>query len=299
MGTGFDSSNVLSEAAPSVHLPVLAQELIAGLGIQPGGRYLDATVGGGGHSELILAAFPDVRLVVIDRDGEALEGVAARLGPQNAARVEFWQGNYADFSAPSLYFDGIIADLGISSLQLDRPERGFSFQAAGPLDMRMDSTQSLTAAEIVNSWPERELADLIYEYGEERFSRRIARRIVENRPWQSTTELAEAIRYALPPKSRYGKIHPATRTFQALRIAVNDELGSLERFLAQATTWLAIGGKLGVISFHSLEDRRVKQHFRSAPQLAVLTKKPLIATAEEQAHNPRARSAKLRFAQKC
>lgn len=278
------------------HVPVLVRELVEGLAIRPGGHYLDATVGAGGHSRSILAAADDVRVTAIDRDDCALATAAANLAPW-IDRVEFWQGNFAEFQSDRP-FDGIIADLGVSSGQLDFPERGFSFRQTAPLDMRMDRRQSLTAAEIVNHWQERELADLIYEYGEERYSRRIARQIVRQRPLQTTTELAEAIARSVPPPYRYAKIHPATRTFQALRIAVNQELASLKTFLNKASGLLEPGGRIGVISFHSLEDRAVKHHFREASQLRVLTKKPIVPQAEERSKNPRSRSAKLRFVER-
>lgn len=277
-----------------VHVPVLSREVIEGLNVRSGGHYLDATVGGGGHSGLILAAVPDARITAIDRDESAIAASRSFLGSE----VEFWQGNFADYNPKNQQFDGILADLGVSSPQLDCAERGFSFQQEADLDMRMDRTQPLTAAEIVNRWDERKLADLFYHYGEERYSRRIARRIVEERPWKTTTQLAGAIASSVPRKYRYGRIHPATRTFQALRIAVNAELESLERFLNRAPAWLKPGGILGIISFHSLEDRIVKHRLRESPLLQVLTKKPIVAQPEETQQNPRSRSAKLRFAQK-
>lgn len=279
------------------HVPVLLAETIAGLEVTGGQVYLDATLGGGGHARAILTAAPDARLVAIDRDAVALEAARSQLA-EFGARVEFWHGNFADFAAPPHSYAGILADLGVSSPQLDAPERGFSFQHDAELDMRMDRRQPLTAAEIVNHWDERELADLIYEYGEERLSRRIARQLVARRPLQTTTELAAAIAACVPGKYRHGRIHPATRTFQALRIAVNAELDSLETFLPKATTWLQPGGILAAISFHSLEDRRVKHFIRNCPDLEAVVKKPLIASPEECRQNPRARSAKLRLARR-
>ena len=279
------------------HTTVLLAEAIAGLEIVAGDRYLDATLGGGGHSQAILAAAADVRLTAIDRDAVALEAARARLA-EFGDRVEFWRGNFADFEADPGTFGGILADLGVSSPQFDTPERGFSFQHEAALDMRMDERQALTAAEIVNHWDERELADLIYEYGEERLSRRIARHLVGKRPFQTTTALAEAIATCVPGKYRHGRIHPATRTFQALRIAVNAELTSLETFLPKATQWLRPGGVLAIISFHSLEDRRVKYHVRDSPYLEAIVKKPIVAGPEECRQNPRARSAKLRLARR-
>jgi 16S rRNA (cytosine1402-N4)-methyltransferase len=178
------------------------------------------------------------------------------------------------------------------------PSRGFSFRHTAPLDMRMDRRQDLTAADIINGWEEVNLANIFYTYGEERLSRRIARRIVEKRPFQTTTDLAEAIAYSVPPKYRYGRIHPATRVFQALRIAVNQELTALETFIDKAQHWLKPEGKIAIISFHSLEDRIVKHRFKESPLLKVLTKKPIVAQAEELQQNPRARSAKLRIAER-
>jgi 16S rRNA (cytosine1402-N4)-methyltransferase len=282
---------------PSDHIPVLAQKLIEGLKIEPYGHYLDATLGRGGHTRLILTAYPNVRVTAIDRDQTAIEESRVLLS-EFADRLEFWQGNFADYQEKNEVFSGIIADLGVSSPQLDQGERGFSFRLDAPLDMRMDRHQSLTASEIINHYSEKDLADIFYHYGEERLSRRIARKIVQIRPIMTTKDLAEAIAVCYPPKARYGKIHPATRVFQALRIAVNDELTSLDRFLAIAPQWLQKGGRIGIISFHSLEDRRVKYAFRESEVLEVLTKKPIIATDEEIKENPRSRSAKLRFAQK-
>jgi 16S rRNA (cytosine1402-N4)-methyltransferase len=277
------------------HIPVLSQEIVTGLGVIAGGWYLDATVGGGGHSELILQAAPDVRLVALDRDLQALDAAKARLSPYGE-RVQFWHGNYADYQPGTQRFDGIIADLGVSSVQLDLAERGFSFRNEAPLDMRMDRSQGITAAELVNNTSEVELARIIFTYGEERLSRQIARDIVAGRPFTTTTQLAYTIGGAVPKSYRYGRIHPATRTFQALRIEINQELSSLEKFLAVAPTWLQPEGKLGLISFHSLEDRIVKHTLRENECLKVLTKKPIIATESELVTNPRSRSAKLRWA---
>ncbi|MGL5195068.1 MAG: 16S rRNA (cytosine(1402)-N(4))-methyltransferase RsmH [Chroococcales cyanobacterium] len=286
--------SVNSEATEGfVHLSVLSREVVEGLAIRPGGRYLDATVGGGGHSRLILEAAPGVQLVAIDRDRLALDAAGSRLAEYGDA-VTFWQGNFAEYQPQEMLFDGIVADLGVSSAQLDRPERGFSFRYEAPLDMRMDERQDLSAEEIVNHWDEVELANIFYRYGEERFSRRIARRIVERRPLETTTQLASAVASSVPGKYRNGKIHPATRVFQALRIAVNEELAALETFLEKAPLWLHPGGRLGIISFHSLEDRLVKHRMRDSPLLKVLTKKPITPGEAEIAHNSRSRSAKLR-----
>ncbi|MEM6427571.1 MAG: 16S rRNA (cytosine(1402)-N(4))-methyltransferase RsmH [Cyanobacteria bacterium P01_D01_bin.128] len=274
------------------HIPVLPEAVIAGLAIQSGGDYLDATVGGGGHSRLILSAAPDVRLVALDQDPAAIAAAKVTLA-DSAERVVFYHGNFGDFNPGDRRFDGILADLGVSSAQFDTAERGFSFRLSAPLDMRMNPEQPLSAAEIVNHWDEVDLANTIYEYGEERLSRRIARKIVEQRPFYTTTELAEAIAACVPSKYRYGRIHPATRTFQALRIAVNRELEVLDTLIARAPHWLKPGGRLVIISFHSLEDRRVKHGFRNHPQL-----KPITAAEAEVAANGRSRSAKLRVAER-
>ncbi|HEY9608681.1 16S rRNA (cytosine(1402)-N(4))-methyltransferase RsmH [Allocoleopsis sp.] len=279
------------------HVSVLSRELIEGLNIRPGGHYLDATVGGGGHSQLILEAAPDVQLTAIDRDAVALAAAQAKLAPYGE-RAHFWQGNFAAYEPFSLQFDGIIADLGVSSAQFDTPERGFSFRHTADLDMRMDQRQSLTAADVINKWDATQLAEAFYKYGEERLSRQIARQIVEKRPFQTTTELADAIAYSVPPKYRHGRIHPATRVFQALRIVVNQELASLETFLNRAPHWLKPGGRIGIISFHSLEDRIVKHTLRDSPLLRILTKKPITAQEKELEDNPRSRSAKLRLAER-
>ncbi len=279
------------------HLPVLPQEVIVGLAVSPGGHYLDTTVGGGGHSRLILEAAADVRVTAIDQDEDALAAARKELA-EFGDRIQFIHSNFADYEFPPNTFDGILADLGVSSYHLDKAERGFSFRQAANLDMRMDRGRSLTAADVINNWDEAELADIFFKYGEERLSRRIARRIVERRPLHTTTELAEAIASSVPPKYRYGRIHPATRVFQALRIVVNDELKSLETFLDKAPNALVPGGRIAIISFHSLEDRPVKHGLRNSPLLKVLTKKPIIATEEEISQNPRSRSAKLRIAQK-
>ena len=280
---------------PFFHVPVLPAPVIDALKIKAGGRYLDATVGGGGHSQLILQAAPDITLVALDQDLQALAAAQAAL-VDFKDQVTFHHTNFSAYEPGELRFDGILADIGVSSTQLDQSQRGFSFRAEAPLDMRMDSTQALTAEEIVNHWDEKTIADTIYEYGEERLSRRIARRIIEQRPFRTTTELAFAIAGAFPPKARHGRIHPATRSFQALRIAVNSELSVLEQFLAKAPNWLNPSGRLAVISFHSLEDRIVKYAFRGDERLQIVTKKPLVASREEVQENKRSRSAKLRVA---
>ncbi|MGL4621290.1 16S rRNA (cytosine(1402)-N(4))-methyltransferase RsmH [Chroococcidiopsis sp.] len=283
------------EPATFSHVPVLSRELIAGLAVRAGGHYLDATVGGGGHSRLILQAAPDVKLTALDRDAAAIAAAQSQLA-EFGDRVQFLRSNFATYTPQNATFDGIVADLGVSSYQFDTAARGFSFRHDAPLDMRMDDRQSLTAAEAINTWDEKKLADIFFHYGEERFSRRIARRIVEKRPFHTTTELAAAIASTVPGAYRHGRIHPATRVFQALRIAINDELTSLENFLQLAPTWLKSGGSIIVISFHSLEDRIVKNAFRASELLQIITKKPLIAQTDELAQNPRSRSAKLRIA---
>jgi 16S rRNA (cytosine1402-N4)-methyltransferase len=280
-----------------VHIPVLASAVIEGLAVQAGGHYLDATVGGGGHSALILAAAADVEVTALDQDTQALQAAQTKLA-EYGNRVQFHHVNFAEFDPGDQQFDGILADLGVSSAQFDWGDRGFSFRQDAPLDMRMNQQQDLTAAEIVNSWDEIELANLIYTYGEERLSRKIARRIVERRPLQTTTELAETIFHSVPRSYRYGRIHPATRTFQALRIAVNQELDVLQTFLQKAPLWLKPNGRLAIISFHSLEDRIVKHALKESEHLQVITKKPIVPTDAEMEQNPRSRSAKLRIAER-
>jgi 16S rRNA (cytosine1402-N4)-methyltransferase len=279
------------------HIPVLSQEVITGLNIQSGGNYLDLTIGGGGHSRLILETAEDVKITAVDQDLDALNAAKENLS-EFGNRVNFIHSNFANYQFPENTYDGILADLGVSSYHLDNPERGFSFRNTASLDMRMNQQQSLTAGDIINEWEEKELADIFFKYGEERLSRKIARRIVENRPFNTTTELANAIAYSVPPKYRYGRIHPATRVFQALRIAVNDELKVLETLIEKAPNALIAGGKIAIISFHSLEDRIVKHGLRNLSLLRILTKKPIIATEEEIKENPRSRSAKLRIAER-
>lgn len=286
----------LTESAAFYHVPVLGAEVLDGLALKPGGTYLDATAGGGGHSRLILAAAPNSRLVALDQDEQAIAALRANLA-EFGKRVLLRHTNFSSYNPGKLRFDGILADLGVSSVQFDQGDRGFSFRHPAPLDMRMNRQQALTAADLVNTWDEGDLGNLFYRYGEERLSRRIARRIVEQRPFNTTTELAEAIARSVPPSYRHGRIHPATRVFQALRIAVNDELKVLETFLNMAPDWLVPGGRLAIISFHSLEDRLVKHAFRAAPTLRVVTKKPVQPAEAELADNPRARSAKLRVAE--
>ena len=265
------------------------------------GVVIDATVGGGGHSALLLDAHPGWRLIGLDQDPAARAAAAETLSCFGE-RVELVATNFAAYN-PKEPVLAVLADLGVSSHQLDAPERGFSFRADGPLDMRMDSEgDGETAAALIDRLDETELADLLFHYGEERLSRRIARRLKAEGPWdqgeRGTAALAYAIAGCYPPRQRYGRIHAATRSFQALRIAVNDELGVLETLLNQAPDWLVEGGRLAVISFHSLEDRLVKTRFKEDERLRVISRKPLIATDEEAEANPRSRSAKLRVAER-
>ncbi len=301
-----------------LHIPVLYEAALSWLDPKPGGQYIDATVGLGGHARGILErSAPDGRLLALDRDPAALALARAQLavfGP----RVVLVAGCYADLAAIARQqgfakVQGILFDLGVSSLQLDDPSRGFSFQYDGPLDMRMGPDAELTAAEIVNRWPEQELARILYTYGEERRARQVARAICAHRPLHTTGELAALVAKVV---GHSGKIHPATRTFQALRIAVNGELEALEQALPQAVGLLAEGGRLVVIAFHSLEDRIVKQFMAREAQdcicppglpqcvcghvatLRRLTKKPIVPDADEIQRNPRSRSARLRAAQR-
>jgi 16S rRNA (cytosine1402-N4)-methyltransferase len=279
------------------------EAIVAILQPRPGGRYLDATVGVGGHAETILrASEPTGTLVGIDRDAEALALARQRLDVFGE-RVMLLHGRYeclTELVGAGRAFDGILFDLGASSLQLDTAARGFSFGREGPLDMRMDRSEGTTAADVVARLSEQELADLIFRFGEERWSRRIARAIVEARqeePIRSTTALANVVSRAIPRRHWPRHIHPATRTFQALRIVVNDELSRLDRALAQAVDLLHPAGRVVVISFHSLEDRVVKQEWRNmaaAGTVRILTKRPMRPGEAETTANPRARSAKLR-----
>ncbi|MGH7236033.1 MAG: 16S rRNA (cytosine(1402)-N(4))-methyltransferase RsmH [Nitrospiraceae bacterium] len=293
------------------HVPVLVKEVLSWLASRPGGRYLDCTVGQGGLASSILdLTGPDGSVIGIDQDEEAIAAARNRLEPF-AGRARLIRGNFRQLkqhlsSVGLSEVDGVVFDLGMSSAQLDRPDRGFSFLADGPLDMRMDRRGDRTAAELLNRLGETELADLLYRFGEERYSRRIARAVVrarDRRPLQTTFDLLSVIRDAVPAFYRHGRLHYATRTFQALRIAVNRELEVLEGSLRDAADVLAPGGRLCVISFHSLEDRIAKQTFRALshgqePCLATLTKKPCVPSEQERRENPRARSAKLRVAER-
>lgn len=281
------------------HTPVLLDEVLHFLNPQPGGRFIDATLGAGGHTRAILErTAPGGSVLAIDQDESAIERAKETLS-LFASRVTFVHTNFRNVSPIATQHgfrdcDGVLADIGISSMMVDDPARGFSFMREGPLDMRMDRSQPLTAAVVVNTYSEKEIADVLYTYGEERRSRAIARAIVRARPLESTTDLSRAVQRAIG-EPRRGRIHPATRTFQALRILVNDELKALESFLDGSMTVLRTGGRLVVITFHSLEDRIVKNKFRSSSIPGrVLTKKVITATEAEVARNPRARSAKLR-----
>jgi len=306
------------------HVPVLLKEAIDFLAVKRGGTYLDATVGLGGHSsEIAKRLGAPGHLIGFDKDPKALEIAAARLAVRSSSfglgegsgdvhttqdQKQDWplvtliHGSFADLanSEQRTAYDGILADLGVSSLQLGDPERGFSFQAEGPLDMRMNPMSGETAEQVVNHIDERELADVIYEFGEERRSRRIARAIVRSRPIHTTKQFVDVVS-AAARSMKHERIHPATRTFQALRIFVNHELDDLKALLVTAPRVLKPGGRLVVISFHSLEDRIVKDAMREGAQQGLyrlLTKKPVTATEEEIDSNPRSRSAKMRAAER-
>lgn len=313
---------------PFHHLPVLLNECLDGLAIRPGGAYLDCTLGGAGHSSEILKRLGEGGLLVgIDRDADAIEAASARLSAVDSpARFVALRGNFHD--APALLasagidraLDGILIDLGVSSHQLDVRERGFSYHDDAPLDMRMDREQALSALEIVNQWSEDDLNRILRDFGEEKWARQIARVICDRRkeaPVETTSQLVAIIDAAIPKKFRQGDgSHPARRTFQALRIAVNDELTPLEPALRALAGLLIPGGRLCVITFHSLEDRIVKNTFRNMadpctcpksfpvcvcgkkPVVKPITRKPVTASAEELERNPRSRSASLRIVEK-
>ena len=291
------------------HVPVLLDEVLEYLNVRPGGVYVDATLGLAGHSSAIARRLGGKgRLICFDRDPEAMEAAKAQLDEVRAElgaempEVVFEPRAFSEASSQVKpgSLDGLLADFGVSSLQLDEAHRGFSFRSDGPLDMRMDTRGGETAEQVVNQEDENELADLIYEFGEERRSRRIARAIVRARPITTTAQLAQIVS-AAAPSMKGDKIHPATRTFQALRIRVNNELGEIESLLKSAPSLLKPGGRLVLISFHSLEDRLVKDAFREAGRnkvFEVLTKKPVVAGEQEEMRNPRSRSAKMRAAEK-
>ena len=305
------------------HVSVLLNECIENLNIKPGGVYLDGTLGLGGHSYQIASRLTTGRLICIDRDETAIERAGKRLAPFGD-RVTLVHGNFSDaaqiidsLGIPGV--DGMLFDLGVSSPQLDEIQRGFSYMGDAPLDMRMDAGDSLTAYEVVNTWPEERLNRILWDYGEERYARRISRAILEHRakkPIATTLELVEIIKGAMPAAALREKQHPAKRSFQAIRIAVNDELGAISQMMETAPDKLNKGGRLCVISFHSLEDRIVKSGIaarengctcpREAPictcgfvqTLKSVSRKPILPSAEELEQNPRSRSAKLRVAER-
>ena len=305
------------------HRSVLLDECIDALSIRPDGIYLDGTLGGAGHSLEICRRLTTGRLIGVDRDEVALRAAAERLKPF-ADRVTTVHSNFCEINTilDGLGLDGVdgmLFDLGVSSPQLDDASRGFSYMADAPLDMRMDRGEALTASTVVNEWPQEELRRILYEYGEERYAPQIAAAIVrrrQQRPIETTLELVDVIRSAMPPQALREKQHPAKRSFQAIRIAVNDELASVSRLMHDAIDRLNPGGRLAVITFHSLEDRIVKNAMQAAakgctcppeftvcicgkkPKVRVLTRKPIVSGAQELAENPRARSAKLRVAEK-
>jgi 16S rRNA (cytosine1402-N4)-methyltransferase len=287
-----------------LHTPVMPAETLEWLRIRPEGRYADATVGTGGHALEIASRLTTGKLLGLDRDPHALEIARERLREHEKevmlVHTNFGQLKEAARGAGMLPLDGVIADLGVSTLELDSPGRGFSFRWAGPLDMRMDPDEPQTAADIVNHWPETELANLLYHFGEEHASRKIARAIVRARPIRDTQHLATVVAGTTRARGRQ-KLHPATKTFLALRIAVNRELEELGQFLNEVPATLNPGGRWVVLSYHSLEDRAVKQAFQRLGQegvLKVLTKKVVRPSDEEIRANPRARSAKLRAAER-
>ena len=305
------------------HVSVLLDECIQALNIKPDGIYVDGTLGGAGHSSQIAARLTTGMLIGIDRDTKALKAAGERLAPY-ADRVKLVHSNFSrlDEVLDELGIagvDGILLDLGVSSPQLDEAERGFSYMADAPLDMRMNAEDSLTAHEVVNSWPKEELRRILYEYGEERYAPQIAAAIDRRRavkPIETTLELVDVIRSAMPPAALREKQHPAKRSFQAIRIAVNDELGAVGRVLEVAVPKLNPGGRLAIITFHSLEDRLVKNGMAAnakgctcppnfpvcicgcKPKVKLISKKPIVSGNEELERNPRARSAKLRVCEK-
>jgi 16S rRNA (cytosine1402-N4)-methyltransferase len=302
---GQDESRVQSPESRPPHIPVLVRETLEFLNVRPDGIYIDATLGGGGHSLEILQRLESGRLLSLDRDPRAIKVAGARLAGFGE-KLMMQHGNFADIDALHAasglpLVNGVLADLGLSSIQFDDASRGFSFNLAGPLDMRMDPGAELTAADLVNHADERELADIFYKLGEERHSRRIARAIVKARPYRFTTELAQVVTRAIPSRAGLHQIHPATRSFMALRLAVNGELENLEQFLDKVLTVLRPGGRVVILSFHSLEDRPVKQAFRRWQDegLATVLTRKVVRPSEEEVHeNPRSRSAKLRAAEK-
>lgn len=307
-----------------IHKPVLLRESIEALNIRPDGIYVDGTLGRAGHSREVAQRLATGRLICIDRDGAAIDAAKERLAPW-LDHVTLVRGNFSELAdilkdCGVSAVDGLLFDLGVSSPQLDDAARGFSYMHDAPLDMRMDTSSPLTAREVVNSWSGEELRRILYDYGEERYAPAIARAILrarEDRPVETTLELVEIIKSAMPPKALREKQHPAKRSFQAVRIAVNGELDALEPMVEAATAALRPGGRLAVITFHSLEDRMIKRAMLAQaqgctcppefpvcvcgkrPKLKILTRKPIVSGDEELSENPRARSAKLRVAEKC
>lgn len=304
------------------HTPVLLAEVLESLNIREDGVYADGTLGGAGHSFEIASRLTTGRLFGTDQDADAIAAASARLAPFGD-RVRIFRANFAELpdilESEGVRPDGILLDLGVSSYQLDTAERGFSYMADAPLDMRMDRRRDLTVRDIVNTYPEEELSRILWDYGEERFSRNIAKHIVKNRekaPIETTFELVDTVKAAIPARARAGEGHPAKRTFQALRIACNDELGVLEGSIDRMIDVLAPGGRLCIITFHSLEDRIVKNRFRTAehpcicppdfpvctcgrvPKGTVITRKPILPGEKEREDNPRSKSAKLRVFEK-
>ncbi len=285
------------------HTSVMTNEIVDSISNCPeisskGFTGIDATLGGGGHSFHLLKRYPNLNIIGIDQDPFARKASSRNL-KDFKDRVNIKATNFANFK-PRQKVSFIIADLGVNSHQIDNSERGFSFQKDGPLDMRMNPSSKISANDLIQNLSEKELANLIYEYGDERNSRRIAWRIKKDikeiGPYKSTKDLAYSIAGCFAPKHRYKRIHPATRTFQALRIAVNDEMKVLENFLNISPSWLLDGGIISIISFHSKEDRKVKNHFKNDKRLISLTKKPLIPSSIEVENNKRSRSAKMRIA---
>ncbi len=315
--------NVLQPSATD-HVPVLVNEVRASLGVQPGDTVVDATFGAGGHATLLASDLQGRgKLIAIDRDPTARTYFERFEKQARGVQSRLLRGDFSlvlpQLAENGVRADAILLDLGVSSMQLDRPDRGFSYSVDAPLDMRMDTSQDLTASDIVNEWPERELVTIFRRYGEERYARQIGRAILRRRaeqPFERTGELVDTIKSAIPAPARFGEGHPAKRVFQALRIAVNDELGSLETALPAALEMLRPGGRLAVIAFHSLEDRIVKQFLREKergctcppdfpvcvcghePELRAIERRPIRPSAAEVAANPRSSSARLRAAVK-
>ncbi len=294
----------LSDSSFFNHKSVMTDEIMASLEHYPLIHHnklqgIDATLGGGGHSYHLLRKYSDLNIIGLDQDPFARESAAKKLD-EFKNRIDIRASNFADF-VPKEKVSFVIADLGVNSNQIDDPKRGFSFQKDGPLDMRMNPFLEVDAEKLIEALNEKDLANLIYKYGDERLSRKIARKIKmdlkENGTYSGTKELAYSIAGCFPPKQRYKKIHPATRTFQALRIAVNKEIDVLEKFLQVVPEWLLPGGIISIISFHSLEDRLVKSSFKNDQRLKNLTKKPITPSLQEVELNKRARSGKLRIAQ--